>query len=263
MMFFEYFIWGAWYVPVATWLGQTLHFSGQQIGLVMGTTALGAVVSPFLVGLMADEYFANQKLLGALHGIGGVLLWYASTQTSFWMVYFILLIYALVTCYYGAHQCVGVPPDARHPKGLRLDSRARYLRVDRCRYSDRQSLGQTAWPARHRGVTDAASSRGDRVDHHGHLQPDLAAHSAAACRTWLQAEQHFSTEAFRLFKDRSFSIFVAASFLICIPLQFYYSFTNLYLNEIHFSDADFKMSFGQWSELLFMLPCHGFSSASA
>src|SRR5216684_1726552 len=97
MMFLEYFIWGAWYVTLGTWLGQQLHFSGQEIGLAAGTTALGAVLSPFLVGLMADELFANQRLLAALHGIGGVLLWIASTPKSFGAMYFILLVYSL--CY--------------------------------------------------------------------------------------------------------------------------------------------------------------------
>src|SRR5437762_5206174 len=97
MMFLEYFIWGAWYVTLGTWLGQRLHFSGQEIGLAAGTTALGAMLSPFLVGLMADELFANQRLLAALHGIGGALLWFASTRTTFGAIYFILLIYSL--CY--------------------------------------------------------------------------------------------------------------------------------------------------------------------
>src|SRR5260370_15586325 len=97
MMFLEYFIWGAWYVTLGTWLGQTLHFSGQEIALAAGTTALGAMLSPFLVGLMADELFANQRLLAALHGIGGLLLWFASTRTTFGAIYFVLLIYAL--CY--------------------------------------------------------------------------------------------------------------------------------------------------------------------
>src|SRR6266852_9692668 len=97
MMFLEYFIWGAWYVTLGTWLGQHLHFSGQEVGLAAGTTALGAMLSPFLVGLMAVELFANQRLLAALLGVGGVLLWIASTQKAFGPMYFVLLIYSL--CY--------------------------------------------------------------------------------------------------------------------------------------------------------------------
>src|SRR5438876_1641373 len=97
MMFLEYFVWGAWYVTLGTWLGQQLHFSGEQSGVAAGTTALGAAISPFLVGLMADELFANQRLLAALHGIGGLLLWIASTQNTFGAIYFVLLVYAL--CY--------------------------------------------------------------------------------------------------------------------------------------------------------------------
>src|SRR6185312_6821071 len=87
MMFLEYFIWGSWYVTLGTWLGATLHFSGQQIGLAAGTTALGAILSPFLVGLMADELFATQRLLAALHAIGALLLFYVSTRTSFGIFY--------------------------------------------------------------------------------------------------------------------------------------------------------------------------------
>src|SRR5258707_7649262 len=95
MMFLEYFIWGAWYVTLGTWLGQQLHFSGEEIGLAAGTTALGAMLSPFLVGLMADELFANQRLLAALHGTGGGLFLVSSTQKTFCPMYFILLVYFL------------------------------------------------------------------------------------------------------------------------------------------------------------------------
>ena len=97
MMFLEYFIWGAWYVTLGTWLGSGLHFSGEQVGAIFGTNALGAVLSPFFVGLMADELFANQYLLAALHIIGGGLLWYASTLTGFSAMYVVLLAYSL--CY--------------------------------------------------------------------------------------------------------------------------------------------------------------------
>src|SRR5260370_25312644 len=74
MMFLEYFIWGAWYVTLGTWLGQHLPFSGQELGLAAGPTALGAMLSPFLVGLMSDALFANQPLLAGLRGGGGRLM---------------------------------------------------------------------------------------------------------------------------------------------------------------------------------------------
>src|SRR5258708_12018136 len=95
MMFLEYFVWGAWYVTLGTWLGQTLHFSGDQIGIISGTTTIGAIVSPFLVGLMADELFPNQRLLAVLHRVAAVLLRFASPQTHFAPLSPILLISSL------------------------------------------------------------------------------------------------------------------------------------------------------------------------
>src|SRR5436190_24094704 len=95
MMFLQYFVWGAWYVTMGTWLGETLRFSGEQIGLAVGTTALAAMISPFFVGMVADRLFATERILGVLHIVGGAILFYASLQSTFGPFYVVLLVYTL------------------------------------------------------------------------------------------------------------------------------------------------------------------------
>lgn len=250
MMFFEYFIWGAWYVTLGTWLGQTLHFSGDQIGIISGTTTIGAIVSPFLVGLMADELFANQHLLAVLHGVGGVLLWFASSQNHFVPMYAILLIYSLLYM-----------PTMALTNALAF----RQMKDPSQDFGSIRGMGTAGWIIA--GLTISAISR---------LVPSVEATTIplrmAAIGSILfgayaltlphtpplrtghgfKIESIFPRDVFGLFKDRNFAVFALASFLICIPLQFYYAFTNPFLNEIGVKYAAGKMTMGQMSEVLFM-----------
>jgi nucleoside transporter len=246
MMFLEYFIWGAWYVTLGTWLGQQLHFSGREIGLAAGTTALGAMLSPFIVGLMADEWFATQRLLAALHGIGGVLLWLASKSTTFGSLYLILLVYSLS---YMPTMALTNSLSFRQMKDPKQDFGSirvlgtagwivagllvGYLRVE-----------PTAIPIRLASASSILMAIYCLTLPH---TPPLRSASG------FRLDNIFPAEAFNLFKDRNFTVFALASFLICIPLQFYYAFTNPFLNEIAVQNAAGKMTMGQMSELLFMV----------
>jgi nucleoside transporter len=246
MMFFEYFIWGAWYVTLGTWLGQSLHFSGRQIGLVSGTTAIGAIVSPFFIGLIADRLFATQKVLAALHGIGASLLLLASFTSSFGPLYFLLLLYAV--CYM---------PTLALTNSLAF----RLMRDPKLEFGPIRVLGTAGWIVA--GLL-IGSLRLEATAMPLRIAALASLVMAVYCLTLpdtpplgrsikCSLRGIFPVKAARLFLERSFAIFTLTSFLICIPLQFYYAFTNLFLNEIGVKDAVGKMTGGQMSELVCML----------
>lgn len=246
MMFLQYFVWGAWSVTMGTWLAETLHFSGEQIGLAYGTTAVAAMISPFFVGMVADRFFATERLLAALHLLGGVVLLYASTQTSFVPLYLVLLAYTL--CY--------MPT-------LALTNSLSFRQMDDPghEFPGVRVLGTIGWIAAGLLVGTMgleATSMPLRLAAAGsmvlgifslllpHTPPQETGHRVS----WSEV---LGLDALRLLRDSSFAIFVLGSFLICIPLQFYYTFTNPFLNELNVANAAGKMTLGQVSEIFFML----------
>src|SRR6187397_2751503 len=96
MMFLYFFIWGMWFVTIGTYLGSKLSASGVQIGLAYGTQSLGAIIAPFIIGLIADRFFSAQKILGVLHLAGAALMYYIYTVKDFSAFYPVLLIYMIL-----------------------------------------------------------------------------------------------------------------------------------------------------------------------
>ena len=97
MMFLNFFVWGIWFVTMGTFLTKgTIAASGTQTGLAYGTQCLGAIIAPFIIGMIADKFFAAQKILGVLHFIGAILLYFISQQTDFDSFYSLLLFYMIL-----------------------------------------------------------------------------------------------------------------------------------------------------------------------
>jgi nucleoside transporter len=245
LMFLQYFVWGAWSVTLGTWLGQTLKFSGEQIGLAAGTTGLAAIISPFFVGMIADRFLASERILAALHLAGGLLLFYASTMTAFGPFYVVLLGYAL--CYMPTlalsnslsfHQ---MRDPGREFPAIRVLGTIGW--IVQGLFIGSLGLEATATPMR---IAAAASlAMGLFCLALPHTPPKQTARA--------KVSDVLGLDALRLLRDRSFAVFVLGSFLVCIPLQFYYAFANLFLNELMVSNAARKMTLGQMSEIGFML----------
>jgi len=246
MLFLEYVVWGTWYVTIGTWLSVTRHFTGQQVGLVSGTTAVGAIAAPFFVGLIADKLFATEKVLATLHFAGGLLLFMAARQQSFVAIYMLMLL----------HCCCYMPTLA-----LTNSLSFRHIRDPKSEFGPIRVLGTAGWIVIGLVVgtlkleaTATPLLLGAGMSFVMGIYCLTLPHTPPLAREGkLSLGSLFPREALLLLKERSMAVFAVASFLICIPLTFYFTFTNIFLNQAGVQNAAGKMTAGQMSELFCML----------
>jgi nucleoside transporter len=249
MMFLEFFIWGAWYVTMGTYLDKVLHADGKAVGAAYSAMAIATIFSPFFVGMIADRFFPAQKVLGVLHLGGAVLLYVLTTISSAGSFYWVLLLYSLM-----------------YAPTLALANSVAFRQMSDTskEFASIRVLGTIGWIATGWLLDKVFKISTDQLV----FTFKMAAVASAALGvlsfflphtppkakgTKTSVRQILGADAFVLFKDRSFVVFFIASVMICIPLSFYYSLTNLYLTETGMKNVTSNMTFGQISEAFFIL----------
>ncbi|MEO6932977.1 MAG: nucleoside permease, partial [Chitinophagaceae bacterium] len=247
MMLLEYFVWGSWYVTMGTYMGEHLGATGVQIGAAYSALAIATIISPLFVGIVADRYFAAQRLMGLLHLVGAAVLFYATKVTDNTIFYWVILFYSLLYM-----PTIALSNSIAFGQMSDPGKQFPWIRV----------FGTLGWIIA--GVTIAvvsiektsstfymASIASLALGLYSFMLPNTPPKGKSSSST--SASSALGFDAVVLFRERPYLIFFIAAILVCIPLSFYYGFANPFLNEAGMKNAAAKMTFGQGSEALFIL----------
>jgi nucleoside transporter len=254
MMFLEFFIWGAWFVTMGSYLTGSLGFSGAESAMAYSTQSWGAIIAPFVIGLIADKYVNAERLLGVIHLVGAALMYWLAGATQFDGFYPYLLAYMILymptLALVNAIAFRQMDDPARHFGTIRVWGTVGWivagLAISYAFAWDSQA-GIAAGLLRNTFLMAAVASLA------------LGVFSFTLPRTPPQksetagVREALGIDALALLRDRNFLVFFLASILICIPLAFYYQHANQFLTEIRVANAAGIQTLGQMSEVAFML----------
>lgn len=249
MMFLQFFVWGAWYGQMGKYMFAQLGASGAQVGNTYAAFSLAMIVAPFFMGMIADRYFAAQKVLGVLNLLGTALLFWLTQTADADSFYWIMLAY-----------CLTFAPTISLVNAIAM----RHIGNPEHDFPGLRVLGTISWIV----VTNLVGfwDLGDKVaifqiamgaalvqGLFSFLLPDTPPVARSSGSVAPGFAQLLGADAFVLLRDRSYLVFFLSSILICIPLSFYYAMANPALTDAGIANVENKMSLGQVSEVLFML----------
>ncbi|MEY2670601.1 MAG: hypothetical protein RLZZ577_917 [Bacteroidota bacterium] len=254
-MFLEFFIWGAWFVTLGTFLGTNLKASGAETAAVFSTQSWGAIIAPFIIGLIADRYFNAERILGVLHLVGAFLMYQMyqpSDLSSFYIYVFSYMVLYMPT--------------------LALVNSVAFnqMKDPEKEFSSIRVWGTIGWIVAGLSISyvfhwDSVESLASGMLKNTFLLAGIAALVLGLLSFTLPATPPkvsdekikigdiIGLDALKLLKDKNFAVFFISSILICIPLAFYYQNANPFLTESGLENPTGKMAIGQISEALFLL----------
>lgn len=256
MMFLEFFIWGGWFVTLGTFLANNLDATDTQIGLAFATQSWGAIIAPFIVGLIADRFFNAERILGLIHIVGAVLMYQMSNATEFGVFYPYVLGYMIL-----------------YMPTLALVNSISFRQMDDPSqdFAKIRVLGTIGWIVAGLVISYVFSWDSQEAIRQGYLENTflMCAIASAALGLFsftlpntppkvgkgekISIREILGLDALAMLKDRNFLIFFVSSILISIPLAFYYQNANPFLAEIGVNNPTGLMTIGQASEVIFML----------
>ncbi|MCO6496942.1 MAG: nucleoside permease [Chitinophagaceae bacterium] len=256
MMFLEFFIWGAWFATLGIFLDNNLHTSGSQSAAVFSTQSWGAIIAPFIIGLIADRYFNAERILAILHLIGAFLMYQMYQSSDFSSFYPYVLSYMILFM-----------PTLALVNSISFNQ----MQDPEKQFASIRVLGTIGWIVAGVSISyiffwDSESNVKEGLMRNTFLMASVASailglYSFTLPKTPPRVEKGakvkvsdiLGLDALKLLKDKNFAIFFVASILICIPLAFYYQYASQYLSNIDIPKPAAKMSLGQASEVIFML----------
>lgn len=247
MMFLQFFIWGAWYVTVGNYMN--VHEMSDWVGWAYTVAPIAAIISPFFLGMVADRFFASERVLGVLHLVGALFMFAAPAAAEMGPGIFIGALFLHTLCYMPT---LGLTNTLAFHNITNQEREFPIIRV----------FGTVGWIAANWVVSKyyeadftatqfyvtgvAALVLGGYSFFLPHTPPPAAGKK-------ITAGEIIGVDALALLKQPSFAVFILCSFLICIPLAAYYAFAPIFAAKVNFENPAYIMSFGQISEIFFML----------